>query len=357
LAAPMGSGRPSLAASRCSIAAPDAPLGPRLRPPSHAVLLPFALAIGLLCSPLGAQEFASFPIPPGKLRPGALAATNDGNLWFSGRHLSGIGRMTPAGSITWFPLPWLNPDVTVEASGSDGSVWFTDDPRQAIGRVAPDGRIEEFPLPIKASPFWLVQGRDVQVWVGGGVHWRGAFVASFTVAEGFKVRTWAKWGQMDDGARAPDGSLWVTRPFDNILEQITPSGKTREFGAEAPDRVLVAPDGVVWYTSINRDCVTARRRDGSLRRIDLSMWVPDSLVVDRAGAIWLGGVGALVRVGQDGTTRTFPIPRPDSIISGLVNGPDGAIWFLGLRDHLDTMFRFTPPVEVTEGGDADHRSN
>jgi virginiamycin B lyase len=318
------------------------PLSARLKPGSGA-LLTLAVAV-LLCSPVVAQQFTTFPIPPGKLRPGCVVCDQEGNVWFSGVRITGIGKMSPTGSVTWFPLSRTNAEVCVGAAGADGSVWFTDAIAQTLGRVMPEGRIQEFPLTIKASPFWVVEGPAGRVWLGGAVHWQGQFLASFTFAQGFKVRTWASWGQVVSGALAPDGSLWLGRSDDNILEQVLPSGKTRGFMAEAPDLVAVAPDGVVWYTSINHTCVTARLQDGTVRRFELKSFLPTSLAVDHKGVVWLGGAGAnsIVRI-THWAHQTFVVPAPDAYSAGLAIAPDGAIWFLAIRDHLDTMCKFIPP--------------
>ena len=64
-----------------------------------------------------------------------------------------IGRITPSGAITEFPLPagdGSSGDLTV---GPDGNLWFTASPcverHGTIGRITPAGAITEFPLPAR----------------------------------------------------------------------------------------------------------------------------------------------------------------------------------------------------------------
>ena len=64
----------------------------------------------------------------------------DGNLWLpesDPRDLGSIGRITPSGAITDFPLSptgFVSVDLTV---GPDGNLWFSDDDTASIGRINP----------------------------------------------------------------------------------------------------------------------------------------------------------------------------------------------------------------------------
>ena len=55
----------------------------------------------------------------------AIAAGSDGNLWFTQYSSSKIGRMTPGGVTTYFPLPkgFENPEGIT--AGPDGALWYT----------------------------------------------------------------------------------------------------------------------------------------------------------------------------------------------------------------------------------------
>ena len=47
----------------------------------------------------------------------------DGNLWFTGG--GAIGRMTPTGSVTMFPLSHKSAPAVI-APGPNNDLWFTD---------------------------------------------------------------------------------------------------------------------------------------------------------------------------------------------------------------------------------------
>ena len=54
-----------------------------------------------------------------------------------------LGRVTPTGTVTEFPLPANNAIASIGA-GPDGNVWFTDTGNHSIGRITPSGAVTEF---------------------------------------------------------------------------------------------------------------------------------------------------------------------------------------------------------------------
>jgi hypothetical protein len=96
-----------------------------------------------------------------------IAATPDGNLWFTTRFR--VGRVTPEGDVTLLPLPGLDaasstiqldlsPGVIHPVAGRDGAVWFpkplwsqAEIGHQTFVRVTPGGVISEYDLPANRS--------------------------------------------------------------------------------------------------------------------------------------------------------------------------------------------------------------
>jgi len=70
-----------------------------------------------------------------------IIAGPDGNLWFTEGAVDStddIGRLTPAGSFTAFPLPTDGSDGSEPyniTAGPDGNVWFTEVLAREIGRI------------------------------------------------------------------------------------------------------------------------------------------------------------------------------------------------------------------------------
>jgi virginiamycin B lyase len=95
----------------------------------------------------------------------------DGNLWYTNwRHRGSptIGRMTPRGRITEFPLHNLGrdrgsiPDEIV--AGPDGNLWFTAHRPPHLGRVTPRGKIRQWRLPEFRGPSDIAVGPHGNLW-------------------------------------------------------------------------------------------------------------------------------------------------------------------------------------------------
>ncbi len=150
----------------------------------------------------------------------------DGNLWFTDNTSSQIGRMTPSGQITEFPLPNANFNdsffVPVGiAAGPDDNLWFTECDSYGqggckIGRITPQGKVTEFPLPASS-----------------------AFNEAGSIIAG------------------PDGNLWFTGcarsqdPCNDQIGRITPGGKITDFSVPSSDgpiqAITAGPDGNLWF--------------------------------------------------------------------------------------------------------------
>jgi streptogramin lyase len=110
-----------------------------------------------------AGQITEFPIPSlggggfGGGEQGSMTKGGDGNLWLS--TISGIGKFTVTGSFTPYPINSSGFDfhrVHSIALGPDHNVWFTETVTQGglggsgtdldIGRITPTGQITEYPL-------------------------------------------------------------------------------------------------------------------------------------------------------------------------------------------------------------------
>ncbi len=112
------------------------------------------------------------PTTTGKIRekntsfPRGLAAGPDGNVWFAEMGGNKIGRITPNGEITEFPLPTPDSGPYVPAFDNSGRVWFAESTANKIARLDPaTGKVDEFPLPsLNCLPRDMVTGTDGNLW-------------------------------------------------------------------------------------------------------------------------------------------------------------------------------------------------
>jgi hypothetical protein len=128
----------------------------------------FAGKIGRI-TPTG--QLTEFPLPANS-RPSGITVDGEGNLWFSEPEANRIGRITPAGQITEFGLP-TNVRPTAIAAGADGRIWFTESPSYEsgveeignLGRITPAGRFTQLQLPDRESdPVDLIAGSEGDIW-------------------------------------------------------------------------------------------------------------------------------------------------------------------------------------------------
>ena len=294
--------------------------------------LRFALVAALLCISLSArgQMITEYAVPSAATRPNGIAAGPDGNIWFTEDTGKRIGRVTPSGAITEFPvldsgflgMITAGPDgnlwfagganvfrITLDgavtrfaASGSaygitagpDGNLWFTDRAGK-IGRITPAGLVTVFPVPTANSqPFRITAGADGNLWFTEAATGKvGRITTAGTITE-FAL---PKAGSDPLGITAgPDGNIWFIEKSNAKIGRITPGGVITEFPiGTSGEAIALGPDGNFWFTD-----------DG-------------------------GGIG---RMTPAGAVTFFPIPGGgNSSPVDIAAGPDGNLWFTELNGN------------------------
>jgi virginiamycin B lyase len=226
------------------------------------------------------EKFTLSPNP----QPNALALGSDGNIWFSESGSNNIGRITPSGSFTQFPVPdhpfrvAPGPSGTLLISdfhsivemtmsggvtsfplpsgdgatggitvGPDNNIWFTDGNTQSIGKMTPSGTVTEFQISTSnVSPGAIVVGSDGNLWFTEQIGKVGRITTSGTITE-FPIVT--SNAQPFDIVSATDGALYVST-FLLKLEKVTTSGVVSEFPLPVADAVYLiqGPDKKLWIS-------------------------------------------------------------------------------------------------------------
>src|SRR6185312_7195396 len=153
-------------------------------------------------------SIVEYAIPTANSVPDAIVSGPDGNLWFTESFTGRLGRITPAGQVSEFPVA-----ATAIAAGPDGNVWFTE--ATAIGKITPAGQVTRYP------------------YAGGK-------------ANGITL--------------GPDGNLYFTDSGSKI-GKITPQGSITEFptptAGDVPLGITLGADGNLSYTAMGcRTCDT-----------------------------------------------------------------------------------------------------
>lgn len=120
-----------------------------------------------------------FVFPPDNTPPNSpvgdvvddITAGPDGNIWAIQGYIGNIteghlARITPAGLITEFSLRTVFAGFGAGiTTGSDGNIWVTQPTVNDIGKITPDGTVTEFPLPLAgANPVGITFGADGNPW-------------------------------------------------------------------------------------------------------------------------------------------------------------------------------------------------
>jgi streptogramin lyase len=132
----------------------------------------FANQIGRITT---AGVITEFPIPTSGSGPFGITAGPDGNLWFT-TFVNNVDRITTAGVITEFPIPTTGSTLCTSGfplgtcpegitAGPDGNLWFVEAGGNNVGRITPAGVITEFPIPtVGSSPGGITAGPDGSLW-------------------------------------------------------------------------------------------------------------------------------------------------------------------------------------------------
>jgi virginiamycin B lyase len=207
----------------------------------------------------GIRTFA----PPSLAREQAdIVAGPDSALWFTEEDTNSIGRITTSGLTTDYHLPdptKHGPDQI--ALGADGNLWFTEE-RGRIGRITPAGEITEWPIPRGASPIGIAAGSDGNLW--------------FTVADRIGrmtpagVMTLTNAGTPHPGpiVAGPDQTLWFTDATNGLVGTFSPSDRRSirffepDGPSSAPSAITSGPDGRLWISLSGSHHMAALQTDG-----------------------------------------------------------------------------------------------
>ena len=290
-------------------------------------------------------------ITPGS-QPQGIAVGPDGNLWFTEPAGHRIGRITPAGVVTEFPLSADATPVGITV-GPDGNLWFTEGAGPGwLGRISTSGVVEEYPRPgaeAASNLQGIVTGPDGNLFVADP-----SGVIRIYTATAARWPAYAFSGRARAIATGPDGNLWAPLEAfsgstgkiarlspDDTLQDSLPGGTTSAATGER-DAITVGPDGNLWFTEwegprIIR--VDPRKTSGGVTEFTAGIrpdpavgarTEPSGIAAGPDGNLWFTEKGAdqIARITPQGTVTEFATGiTPGAGPAQIVAGPDGNLWF------------------------------
>lgn len=305
-------------------------------------------------SPQGKVAQFAVPSPAGGAQ--TITAGPDGNLWLTARgngqtQPDWIVRVTPSGTVAKFSAGGINIAPESIAAGPDGNLWFTEVFGGRIGRMTPSGALTEFPIPGAANPRGITAGPDGSLWftlsAAVGRITTGGSMSIYEVGNDPSL-------PLGDIEAGPDGNLWFTG--SNGIRHISPQGSaltnvplpegSRPVGLEA------GPDGNIWFTDAGRNSVSRMSVTGVVREFPLARRFsdPQGIALGADGRMWFteANYGSLASIGlkvpallvshrpvvfSDATSRTVSIRNNGearlAISSVSVTGVDGNLFVKG----------------------------
>ena len=279
------------------------------------------------------QPVAEFALARPNSQPTAIAAGPDGAMWFA--ETGAIGRITGFGVISEFPVG--DEFLGGIAAGPDGALWFTQG--DSIGRMTIAGKLTRFPVPASGGFLsHIVAGPDGALWYVRRNTGRIGRITTSGQVEEFEAISEGTGASIYGLATGPEGALWFTS--SRGIGRLTIGGDATLLSE--PRRIgvftITASADALWFPDCHLfpklSCDVGRlTTQGALTMIPVGAsggWADMSIVVAADGTLWFNEFDRIGVVAPDGAFREISIPTPNSHITGIAAGTDGAIWFTEL---------------------------
>ena len=285
--------------------------------------------------------FTEYPIPTSS-NPGAIATGPDGNLWFNHQSTApaAIQSLSPTGKFSAvYATEAARTGPIGITGGPDGNVWFTK--QSGIGRVTPTGTVTIFPVPNSGDSGGIVKGPDGKLWFTEPLKNKVTSITQAAEFEEYSIPT------TDSGpfaiAVGPDENLWFTEAAaaGNKIGRITPAGVISEYAIPTAGSnsqgVIAGPDGNIWFTELDGRRIGRVTPTGTVTEFPIPSGAgPGSIAAGKDGNLWFveaGSANSIGRVTPAGSVAEYPVPTSGSDPSGITLGPDGNIWFTELSTN------------------------
>ena len=324
------------------------------------ILIFFCLALGFAVKALASTEFVA---PPGfETVPARIITGPDSNLWFTEAGRGSIGRLTPGGTLTEFPVPGAV-SLNAIALGSDGAMWFTDGGASYIGRITTAGVITTYPLTSGNYAVDITSGADGNLWFTEINTPVGA-----AVAPGRPIQNRVQPSAASLNAIVPDcpflpspgTSTGITAP--GYLVRMTTQGVVTTFGSYVgPGSITSGPDGNIWFV-VNLGGIAKVTTSGAqLSLFPVSsngqFYYLQSITKGPDGKLWFtadttpdcsgNSTNSVASITTSGQVTLRFVSLNGGASGQIVTGPDSNLWFI--NGHGNQISRVTPSGVISKG--------
>ncbi len=285
---------------------------------------------------------------------GSITAGPDGNMWFIEAVEQRIGRITPNGHVTSFPLPKREGGPGDLTNGPDGALWFTT--KHAVGRMSVHGQMTFLPLPSTMQPGAIVSGPDGALWFSAATP--GPAIVRLSTNGHIRIFPSLPAGSLAFGG---DGALWFTNPNGQDIGRLTRAGQSTAFalparigrdaaGLGSPISITRGPDGALWFTEFDR-FIGRIDRQGHITEFplpNLKCCIPFFITTGPDHALWVTELygNGVERITLRGHVRQFEFHTRSAGPLGIAAGPDGNLWVTATCSNR--IVRVTPTGQEVE---------
>ncbi|HYH06151.1 MAG TPA: hypothetical protein VEK11_03730 [Thermoanaerobaculia bacterium] len=172
-----------------------------------------------------------------------VRAGNDGTMWITELVGNAIAKITEDGELTEFLIPTHNsrPIAIVPEPGNSRNMWFSEEAGNRVARITPEGKITEFPIPM-TQPNVILAG------------------LAFDDAGNLWVQQYVDQNNPTPANPSPAGSDHIIRIDKSILTATDLSQVPVTFykvptTQTVMHRIMQGPDGNIWFTELGSNKV------------------------------------------------------------------------------------------------------
>jgi streptogramin lyase len=275
--------------------------------------------------PIGRITEHSLPSGSG---PEGITAGPDGNLWFTDRSTSKIGKITTSGTVTEYSFESESEPFGITA-GPDGNVWFTAYGRGSIGKITTSGSSTTYAVPTGSGPRGIAAGPDGNLWF---TDFYTSKISKLTTSGTRTEYSLPAESYPEEIAAGPDGNLWFTDFETSKIGKITTSGTITEYSlpkGSRPGGITAGPDGNLWFVDSSSGMVGKITTSGTITEYALpSGSEPEQIAAGADGNLWFTEFSRhkIGSITTSGTITEYALPSESKPV-GIASGPDENVWF------------------------------